>query len=364
MKHLFYLSCCTALCISVFSQKAQANDPAETLLFDNTPLVETTNNSKAPDGSSFLNKLKLLLNLDNKEKINNDSDETPETEEEKKIRLAQNGDVEAQLFLAYSYLYGTNNFPNNQQKALKYYTMAAMQGNATAINNLGSLLFSGSAGTKDIPLSIELFEAASEKGDDSATINLAFLYLTGQHLAKDVDKALSYMRKSADFGNPLAQYMLGMAYLKGIGLPQNDNLAFSLIQASANAGYDVAQLQAAQMLFNGTGTTQNYVSSKHNLIASSRQGNVDAMTLLADLSAAGTAFEKDPIGAHAWYNIASVNGRPDAGEKREEVAKILKKEDILIAQDYAAKFVAQPTKVSQHTLSTFGEDLDLLLTTP
>lgn len=362
MKKIFYLSCCSVFCLSLVSFSVSANNDANNLLFDNT-----TKQSPETDGKndlSFFDKIKKLVSFEDAQNHKQAESIKKETPEQKKLRLAQEGDVDAQLFLAYSYLYGANNFPSDQKQALKFYSLAAMQGNAVALNNLGSLLFNGSAGIKDITLSIELFQAASDRGDDSATINLAFLYLTEQYLPKNIDLSLSYMRKSADLGNPIAKYMLGMAYLKGVGLPKNEKLAFSLILSSAKAGYDSAQIQVAQMYFNGIGTTQNYVLTKECLLAAAKQGNVTAMVMLADLFTSGQAFEKDPLSAHAWYNIASVSGRPDAGEKREETTQFLKKEDVLIAQENAARFVAAPTDVTKHAVSTFGENLDLLLTAP
>ncbi len=56
--------------------------------------------------------------------------------------------------------------------------MAAAQGDNIAINNLGSLYFSGIGTEKNFTKAAQLFEQAAQLGNTEAAVNLAFIYLT------------------------------------------------------------------------------------------------------------------------------------------------------------------------------------------
>ena len=66
-------------------------------------------------------------------------------------RLAEEGDVDACLTLGYMYLYGENGVARDPERAFKYYSMAAAQEDKIAVNNLGSLYYSGIGTEKALP---------------------------------------------------------------------------------------------------------------------------------------------------------------------------------------------------------------------
>ena len=107
----------------------------------------------------------------------------PEGEKEspldRSIRLANEGSKEDQMNLAYMYLYGANGIKQDFEKAFKFYEMAAKQDDPIALNNLGSLYFSGIGTKKDNNMALLCFKKASDLGNDNAALNLAFIYLTG-----------------------------------------------------------------------------------------------------------------------------------------------------------------------------------------
>ena len=62
---------------------------------------------------------------------------------ERVTRQAEEGDVNSQLTLGYMYLYGENGVSKDYEKAFRYYSMAAAQNDSIAVNNVGSLYYSG-----------------------------------------------------------------------------------------------------------------------------------------------------------------------------------------------------------------------------
>ena len=274
-------------------------------------------------------------------------------------RKANEGNIDAQLSLGYMYLYGDKDagVEVDYQKSFEYYQLAANQGDNVAINNLGSLYYSGIGTKRNAAKAAELFTKASEQGNVEAAVNLAFLYISGSGVEKDSNKAINYFIKAANQGNLTAQYMLGYAYYRGFVVPQNYKKAFELIREPANAGYDEAQLVLAQMYLYGEGITKNYGNAVKYLGRSFMQGNVEAMTLLADILATGNVYPKNIYQAHVLYNIASVKGAEHAADNRDALEKAMKINEILQAQAEAEAFQTKPQDLTTYIRKTFGNDI-------
>ncbi len=280
-----------------------------------------------------------------------------ETVLQKLTRMAAAGDINSQLSLGYMYLYGEDGVDVDYKKAFDYYKMAADQNDNVAVNNLGSLYFSG-IGTETNPAkAMEMFQKASDMGNNEATLNLAFLYLSGQGGEVDHRKALQLLVKAADAGNPTAEFMVGYAYYKGYLLEKNNMKAFKYVVASANAGYDEAQNILSELFVNGYGTPKNYGNAVQWLHRSVSQGNVDAMMSLGDILAVGEKYPRDVYTAHIMYNLAAVRGAEDAAEKRDALEGTLPIENLLQAQSAAEKFVEQPSELTVYIQKTFGQNI-------
>ena len=83
----------------------------------------------------------------------------------------------------------------NYKKAFEYYKLAADQGNVIALNNLGSLYYSGIGVTRNVEKAAELFAQASDAGNVDATLNLAVLYLTNQEMMNNDKAAIRLLKK-------------------------------------------------------------------------------------------------------------------------------------------------------------------------
>ena len=280
-----------------------------------------------------------------------------ETPLQKLTRQAAAGDLNAQMTLGYMYLYGVDGVGIDYAKAFEYYKLAAAQGDNVAINNLGSLYYSGIGTERNLTRAAEFFNQAVEAGNTEAAVNLGFLYLTGSGVSKDNRRAVDLFARAAKANNPTAAFMLGYAYYCGFVVPLDYNKAFELIKISADAGYDEAQYLLADLYLNGLGVPQNYGNAVKSLKKAVAQGNVKAMTALGALLVEGKRYTLDYYTAHILYNLAAVRGAPAAPEQRDAIEPRLKLEELLKAQETADRYREKPSELTVYISRTFGHDI-------
>ena len=289
-----------------------------------------------------------------------DNNGKKETFLEQSLRLAKEGNVEAQMNLGYMYLYGNNGVEQDFEKAFEYYNMAAEQNNPIALNNIGSLYFNGIGVEKNRAKALEYFRRSAINGNDNAATNLAFIYLTGNKNDSERDKqAINLFRQAAKSGNKLAKFMLGYAYYKGFTLERDNYAAFALIKDAADEGadFDEAQYILAEMYANGYGSVQNYVNAVSYYSKAVDQGNTDAYVDLAKIYAEGRFAQQNMVKAHALFNIAASEGNTKAAQIRDEIGARLKLELLLQAQTEAQSFKPEPSELTTYVRQTFGNNV-------
>ena len=280
-----------------------------------------------------------------------------ETPLQRKIRRANEGNVDAQLALGYMYLYGEDGVAPDYEQAFKFYEMAANQNNQIALNNLGSLYFNGIGTKRDYLKAAQLFELAAKNGSSDAAVNLAFIYLSSEDNQNAHNEAIKLFAQAAQSENETAKFMLGYAYYKGFHIEQNYHKAVELMKASANAQFDEGQYILALMYMNGNGIAQNYGNAVNYLKKAASQGNLQAMVTLADILAQGTIYPKNPLHAHIYYNIAAIDNTPHAAERRDAVKSLLKIDELLQAQSEAENFKPKPSELTLYIRQTFGPSI-------
>lgn len=304
---------------------------------------------------SFLN-FSFSRNKEKAKELGRKKDEPQETFIERMTRQAEEGDVDACITLGYMYLYGENGVDYNAEKAFKYYSMAASQNDKIAINNLGSLYFSGIGTEQDVAMAAQMFDKAAKLGNNEAAVNLAFIYLSTSRMENVRDNILQLLIQASEGGNITAQYMLGYAHHKGYIVPKDDKKAFELLRLAASE-YDEAQYQLALRYMRAEGVPRNYGNAVRYLTQAANQGNVRAMMTLGNILAAGTSYQKNEFQAYTWFNIASVYNIAEAAKKRDTLEKILKIEEVLQAQTAAETFKEKPTEMTSYIRQTFGNDI-------
>lgn len=350
-----YLSCVIGTMLASLAHAADESSLSS--LFEGT--TEAESNVSAP-AETEENGIFSFLNFKRPKKEEAKltvADEKRLTPLEQTIKLADSGDVNAQLLLGYSYLYGENGAEVNYDKSFEYYAKAAMQNDSVGLNNLGSLYYSGIGVSRSSAKAAILFEKAANLGNAEAAVNLGFILISGNGAEKNPSLAMDYFEKAAEAKNPTAEFMLGYAYYTGKLRPQNYAKAAPLIRDAATAGFDEAQYILALIYMNGLGYPQNYGNAVKNLKLAVSQGSVEAMMSLGNILALGEQYTKDVYTAHVMFNLAAVRGAFGAADRRSILEEKMKIDEILQAQGEAERYNPKPSELSQYIRQTFGTNV-------
>ncbi|CEL94534.1 unnamed protein product [Vitrella brassicaformis CCMP3155] len=190
-------------------------------------------------------------------------------------RAARMGHAEAQVDLGYTYEMGLPpHYPQGLRKAYEWYNKAAEQRNARALNNLGSLLYSGKGCNRDTERAAELFKIAAEQGHANAHHNLGVCYETGVGVhAEDTDAAAKLYEAAARRGHVKASAALGILLYK--------------LATNAQASKD------------------RFVEAAKWLRRAADEGHGEALFYLAQMHECGIGVSRDLLQAYALYSRAA-----------------------------------------------------------
>ncbi len=131
-----------------------------------------------------------------------------------KIKAEQEGNTDAQFLLGMMYELGAS-VPQSNEEAVKWYRMAAEQGNAEAQENLDRI------------------NGGNYLSRNNENLGLFFKAI--------INSSINLVRKYAEQGSAKAQYDLGMMYEVGFGVTQSDKEAVKWFRKAADQGHTEAQ---------------------------------------------------------------------------------------------------------------------------
>ena len=114
---------------------------------------------------------------------------------------------------------------------------------------------------------VRWYRLAAEQGDATAQNNLGFMYARGEGVPEDDVEAVKWYRLAAEQGDATAQTNLGVMYAIGAGLRQNNVRAYAWFSVAAAQGDEdarskrdiISETLTPEQLPNGT-------VSKHGLV--------------------------------------------------------------------------------------------------
>lgn len=106
-------------------------------------------------------------------------------------------------------------------EAMRWFSMAAGQGDAVAEDDVGELYFFGHGVPVDYAEAMVWYRRSAAQGNAIAQDGIGALYARGQGVAVNYDEALKWFHKSADQGNSDAANWLGYFYTHGLGVTVN-----------------------------------------------------------------------------------------------------------------------------------------------
>lgn len=115
--------------------------------------------------------------------------------------MANKGDAQAQTLLGWEYYQPRYNTTPNIQEALKWFTLAAEQGEGEALLALGQIYYSGEQVRVDYAKAYSFFNQAAKHGEKAAWSNLGLMYANGQYVDADCTKAKEYLDKGEHIFN-------------------------------------------------------------------------------------------------------------------------------------------------------------------
>jgi uncharacterized protein len=147
-------------------------------------------------------------------------------------RKANSGDPVAQCILGNHYdRAGKGN--SDTSNALKWYRLAAAQGQKEAQYNLGRFYDNGYGVEESPDVALKWYRLAAEQGFPKAQFCVGLYYEKGVVVIKNYDEAAKWYRKAADEGIIPAQINLGCLYANGdFGVRDYEEAYFWLLLAS------------------------------------------------------------------------------------------------------------------------------------
>lgn len=148
---------------------------------------------------------------------------------------ADQGDVNAELSIGGLYYFGEG-VTLDYAEAMRWYRMAADHGSAPAQYAVGSIYEHGQSVVQDYGEALRWYRMAAAQGNTRAEVNLGNLYLSGQGVAKDPAEAYRQFKLAADQHDPDGEFNLGVLYANGVGVRKDMATARSLMNQAAQQG--------------------------------------------------------------------------------------------------------------------------------
>ena len=121
-------------------------------------------------------------------------------------------------------------------KLVKTAAAQAEQGNADAMEFLGSAYYSGECVEMSFGKAAEWYLKSAEKGSVKSQAAIGDMYMRGRGVAQDYSKAFKWLRSAAENGNADAEYSLAIMYQKGLGTVKNEEEAKSWYAKACDKG--------------------------------------------------------------------------------------------------------------------------------
>jgi localization factor PodJL len=191
-------------------------------------------------------------------------------------------------------------------------------------------------------LNVALVKRDAAKGDLVAAFALGKQYAEGIGVRSDLALAAEWYQRAAKGGLAIAQYRIGSLYERGEGVKRDPAAAESWYRKASAAGNARATHNLAVMVSEGANGDADYVAAAHLFIEAADMGVADSQYNLGVLYARGLGMKVDLIQSYKWFALAAQQGDVDAGNRRDEVAKVLSPAELASARAAVQAFAPKP----------------------
>nr|WP_278422898.1 peptidoglycan-binding protein [Brucella anthropi] len=183
---------------------------------------------------------------------------------------------------------------------------------------------------------------AAAKGDARALFEVGNRYMEGRGVAADFAKAAKWYEISAGQGFAPAQYRLGNFNEKGLGMARDLEKAKTWYQLSAQQGNASAMHNLAVLFATGANGNPDNASAVRWFTDAAELGVKDSQFNLGILAAKGLGMPVNLEESYKFFSLAANAGDKDAADKRDQIAKALKPEQLERAKDLVKLWKAKP----------------------
>ncbi|NLI76042.1 MAG: sel1 repeat family protein [Candidatus Riflebacteria bacterium] len=237
------------------------------------------------------------------------------------LRLAQEGDVEAQVRLGHLFRAGQG-VPADPREAVRWFSRAAKGGHPEAQCRLGLHLLEGSGVPRDYAKAREWFEQAARRNEAEAQFRLFQMDLEGKVVLGE-NEGMQWLQKAAASGHAQAQCLLGVWYYDHPAGDRDRQRAFHLLQKAARHDQPIAHLYLGRIHSTGEGGPRDVTMALRHFRAALDAGETDAGPALELLLAGLRTGELVAFGQQArdeghadqaayWWQRAADRGDPAA----------------------------------------------------
>ena len=221
-------------------------------------------------------------------------------------KAAQQGLAEAQNMCGRYYEEGWSaGIRKNNAQAVGYYTLAADQGYAPGLWNLGLCYYEGSGLIKDYSKAFRYFMQAAGKDYKLACNKVGFMYKIGQGVEKNLDEAVRWYTKAASSPHNMARAQLSLGELYASEeLSDFEKAVVWYRKAQANSDKDVtvkASRFLGDLLFYGKHVEQNYSEAFKYYSVCADRSDAQIQFNLAEMYYLGLGTGKNAEKAVYWY---------------------------------------------------------------
>lgn len=150
----------------------------------------------------------------------------------KMIQMADNGDLNAMIDVAYYILFDDMTVPVEEdllERAIGYLKKAIEAGRTEAMISYGALFYNGRGVEQDFDEAIHWYKQAADRGNPDAVSYMGYMYYYGRgNLDVNMELAYQYFSKTAMLGVPNAYYKCGDMFFYGKYVAKDPFTAYRL----------------------------------------------------------------------------------------------------------------------------------------
>ncbi|MEP3232229.1 MAG: peptidoglycan-binding protein [Hyphomicrobiales bacterium] len=189
------------------------------------------------------------------------------------------------------------------------------------------------------------------EGDPAALLEVGRRYGDGEIFERDLKKSAFWYEQSAANGSAIAKFRLGTLYEDGVGVAKNPQEAKRWYIESADLGNARAMHNLAVLHAEGALGRPDFEEAFKWFEKGANHGIKDSQFNVGILYVRGLGVEASLVHAYKWFDVVAKIGDRDAAEKRDEIVKVLTKEQLKEAKVKSAAYKAVPIKVDANVIS-------------